>query len=78
MRGKMQQWEYLDVRYSDQGWSANGRVLEDGLDEDGDVEPGLLNRWGLQGWELISVAFDQNGDPTKYLFKRPRLYRDGD
>jgi len=70
----MRQWEYLDVRFHGDAWRANGRELEDGVDQDGDLEHGLLNRWGLQGWELVSVGYDQDGYAVKYLFKRPRLY----
>ncbi len=73
----MQQWEYLDVSYTDphgahkvgEGWLANGKPL--GL-EHKDLDYRNLNELGRQGWELVSAVHTQYGDVTRYVFKRPK------
>ncbi|MFC7679199.1 DUF4177 domain-containing protein [Paenibacillus sp. GCM10028914] len=45
----MTQWEYRTVKYQTGGF-LGGKVKEDELDE-------LLNKYGYEGWELVS-CFD--------------------
>ncbi|HEX8311935.1 MAG TPA: DUF4177 domain-containing protein [Chthoniobacteraceae bacterium] len=60
-------WEYLTYRYTPVGFFA-GVVKVDELNVD-------LNRFGAQGWELVS-AFDTNKNQggtrdVVFIFKRP-------
>ena len=67
----MQRWEYLDVAIS----KTKNRWIVDGKDApQADVtRTAILNRYGDQGWELVSVTSWQGetGGGHTYYFKRP-------
>jgi hypothetical protein len=35
-------------------------------------DEGLINKLGGEGWELVTVTFNDSGSPKLYYFKRPR------
>lgn len=68
----MQKWEYLRVVFGPgmRPLTANGNPLEW---EEGDYLHDHLNRWGDQGWELVSeIAHGEDREHTVMLFKRPK------
>ena len=62
------QWEYRSYKHSTTGWMG-GKIDEQEVDQ-------ALNRYGADGWELVS-AFDTNMSHGEtrfviFVFKRPK------
>jgi hypothetical protein len=66
----MQPWEYMQLILKERGWVSDSADLSSRLMRDAQSEP-PLNAIGREGWELVSVGFDEDGEPTRYIFKRP-------
>ena len=65
-------WEYLVVQYVGSLWSGNVEWNRPELE--GFSTEQMLNHFGGQGWELVSVGpvHDQSGKPAAaYMLKRP-------
>jgi hypothetical protein len=57
-------------------WPIFGWEYHEALQAHGKTWDTLLNRLGLEGWELVAVLHDESSEAKKYearlLFKRPR------
>ncbi len=67
----MQKWQYIDVAVS----RSKNKWLVDGkeMDAAGVTRAAILNKYGAEGWELVSVTSWQGdtGGGHTYYFKRP-------
>lgn len=61
-------WQYLDVWWRKGGWHVNGEP-QSGLPDV--MTHALLDEWGREGWELVSVLGQDAGDGYRWVFKRP-------
>lgn len=64
----VQKWEYRALRIPD-GRPSGGRKPELNARRSGSQE--TLNQLGEEGWELVAVRNDTDGEPVFYL-KRPK------
>jgi hypothetical protein len=67
----MQTWEYIDVAISrvKNKWIVDGKEVA----EADATRTAILNKYGAEGWELVSVSTWQGemGAGHTYYFKRP-------
>ncbi len=79
MASAAQQWEYLDVMLTLQGWTASSGESGDSssivVEQRGvsfvTMAP-AFNQWGARGWELVAVVPTASDDSYRAYFRRPK------
>jgi hypothetical protein len=71
----MQKWEYIIAKWVTEFRFGTRSLFINHKKQPLEDEPNVLNRLGLDGWELVGITDDSGNDSDvmTYVFKRPQV-----